>query len=366
MNKPLYLMRLRQDIDDIRNKRTQQFVIVAILMLSLLAVINALTQQSAILYTQVACISVLSMSLFMLRKGFTQAGAYFVVLILVLVISQAMWTGSGLRSSAVLGLPGVLLLCLIMVNKRIFYILWALMVAYMFVLSWATINGYREGTEQIQGYYTLVDYVLIFSTVTFVIRVLGTDLLNLLGRLRMEMHDVNESKLEAEHLANHDNLTGLPNRRMAEHYFVEMLENSKKEKAGVALVFVDVDNFKFINDSHGHQHGDDLLKHLGDTISGELRRSDRLVRIAGDEFLILLPGVDKERDVENILDKINQSVHKPVTIDGETLFPALSMGIALAPAQGEDFRKLMICADKAMYKAKADGRNRYYFYSASA
>jgi diguanylate cyclase len=142
-----------------------------------------------------------------------------------------------------------------------------------------------------------------------------------------------------------------------------MLRVSKKEKTSVALVFVDVDNFKIINDSHGHQHGDDLLKYLGETISGQLRRSDRLVRIAGDEFLILLPGIGDAINVESILDKINQTVQNPVTIDGETLIPALSMGVALAPAHGEDFRSLMTRADKAMYKAKANGRKQYCFYT---
>jgi diguanylate cyclase len=363
MSKPINLMRLHDDIEDLRNRRIQQFVIVTILMLSLLAAINIFTQQIAILYSLALAILVLSLSLAMLKKGLTQPAAYLVVSVLFLSIAQAMWAGSGLRSSAMLGFPGVLLLCLIMVGLRAFYILYVAMVLFMIALSWATLNGYRAGLENMQGYFTTVDFVVIFSAVTFVIRVLSTDLLNLLEQLRVGMHDVNQSKLEAEHLANHDNLTGLPNRRMAEHYFREMLRVSKKEKTSVALVFVDVDNFKIINDSHGHQHGDDLLKYLGETISAQLRRSDRLVRIAGDEFLILLPGIGDAINVESILDKINQTVQNPVTIDGETLIPALSMGVALAPAHGEDFRSLMTRADKAMYKAKANGRKQYCFYT---
>lgn len=363
MKKPTSLMRLHDDIEHIRNIRTQHFVIVSILMLSLLALVNTVTQQISILYTLLACIGALGLSLVLLRRGHTAPAAYLVVTILFVGIAQAMWAGSGLRSSAMLGFPGVLLLCLVIIGLRTFYLIYAAMVVFMLALSWATVNGYREGLENMRGYYTTIDFVVIFSAVTFVIRVLGTDLMNMLSRLRMEMQDVNRSKLEAEHLANHDNLTGLPNRRMAEHYFREMLKASEKEQSGVALVFVDVDNFKVINDSHGHQRGDDLLKHLGDTISSQLRRSDRLVRIAGDEFLILLPGVNDQADVVNILDKINRTVQKPVTIDGETFIPALSMGIALAPAQGTDFRNLMTCADKAMYVAKSNGRNQYCFYT---
>jgi diguanylate cyclase len=363
MSKPTNLIRLRDDIENIRNTRIQQFVIVTILTLSLLAVSNVLTQQNTVLYGLTFAIVSLSLSLLMLRKGLTQPAAHLVIVVLFLCIAQAMWEGSGLRSSALLGFPAVLLLCLIMVGLPAFYTLYAAMVLFMVVLSWATLNGYREGLENMRGYFTMLNTIVIFSTVTFVTRVLATDLLSLLRQLRLEMHDVNRSKLEAEHRANHDNLTGLPNRRMAEHYFHEMLRISKQEKTCVALVFVDVDNFKAINDSHGHQHGDDLLKYLGETISSQLRRSDRLVRVAGDEFLILLAGISRQEDVENILKKVNQSVQKPITIDGETLAPALSMGVALAPEHGENFRELMIRADKAMYKAKADGRNRYHFYS---
>ena len=176
------------------------------------------------------------------------------------------------------------------------------------------------------------------------------------------MHDVTRSKLKAEHLANHDNLTGLPNRRMAELYFDELMTSSAQEDTGVGLVFVDIDNFKIINDSHGHHLGDALLRHLGQTINGQLRKSDRLVRIAGDEFLILLPGIVKGQDIEFILDKIYQAVSSPVTLHSETLVPAVSMGVAMAPRHGENFRELLTKADHAMYQAKAAGRNQYQFF----
>jgi diguanylate cyclase len=356
-------MRLRDDIELIRSTRTKQFVIVAIMMMSLLAVINVLTLQTAIFYTLLACLAALIISLPMLRKGHTTAAAYLVVTVLFIGIAHAMWASSGLRSSALIGFPGVLLLCLVIIGLRSFYVAYIAMVLYMIVLSWATINGYREGSENMRGYFTTVDFVVILSGATLIIRVLGADLMNMLNQLQMELQLVTHSKTKAEHLANHDNLTGLPNRRMAEHYFQSMLSHSEVEQAGVAMVFVDVDKFKTINDSHGHQTGDDLLKHLVKTINSQLRHSDRLVRIAGDEFLILLPGIRSQADVKNILDKIYDSVQKPVTISGETLVPALSMGVVMAPAQGEDFRLLMTYADQAMYKAKANGRNQYFFYA---
>lgn len=236
------------------------------------------------------------------------------------------------------------------------------MLVYMSVLVHANVQGWRDSPEGMLSYRWLLDYGVILAAATFVIRVMATDLLALLATLQQEMKEVSESRNAAEHLANHDNLTGLPNRRMAELYFREMLKQSQQEGSGLGMIFVDIDNFKTVNDSYGHQCGDDLLRHIGQSISSQLRKTDRLTRIAGDEFLILLPGVNSAIDIESILQKINKTVRDPVTIDGVTLTPALSMGIALAPVHGTDFRELLQKADTALYKAKAAGRDRYHFF----
>ena len=149
----------------------------------------------------------------------------------------------------------------------------------------------------------MLDFGILLTATTFVMRVLATDLLAMLAALRVEMAEASQSRIAAEHLANHGTLTGLPNRRMAEQYFSDMFDQAMQERSGMALIFMDVDSFKDVNDSHGHQCGDDLLKHIGEVINSQLRRTDRLTRIAGDEFLILPPGVSISHEVEAILRK---------------------------------------------------------------
>lgn len=273
-----------------------------------------------------------------------------------------MWDGSGLRSAAVIAYPAVLLLAMVMVGTRSFYVISASMFLFIVILSVATMNGWRPGTEVTRGYLTMIDHLVVLAGSTFLIRVLASDLLLLLERLRQELVVVEQSKLAAEHLANHDNLTGLPNRRMAEQLFNDVLEQSLADESTLAFVFLDIDNFKQINDSLGHARGDALLQHLTKTISEQLRRSDKLIRIAGDEFLILIGGLHEGANVEPVLNKIVNAVATPVGLDGVSITPSISMGVTLAPEHGTDFASLLHHADVAMYQAKAAGRGRYEFY----
>lgn len=359
---PLQQSRHTDPIHLIRHKRIGQAILVLLLSVSALAVVKLFDEESVVVPILLFTAVFLLLALFLLRKGHAQTAAALTVFVMFICIAQAMWSGAGLRSSALLAFPAVLLFAMIMIGKRPFYIALSAMLVYMLILLYASNNGWRIGGEDATGYRWFWDYAIILLSATFIIRVLATDLLARLDAVHIQVHAATQSRLEAEHLANHDNLTGLPNRRMAEHYFQEVLQLSQQEGTGVGLVFVDVDNFKTVNDSHGHDLGDELLCHLGKTISSQLRKTDRLVRIAGDEFLIMLSGIAKGSDVELILEKIRRAVAKPVTIHDQTIVPALSMGITLAPQDGKDFKDLVKKADHAMYQAKAAGRNRYQFF----
>jgi len=362
MREPIDQSRHTDPIQQIRNKRIGQTIVVLLVSISALSLVNLFDTQSVVVPALLFTIVFLLLALVMLRRGHAQGAAALTVFVLFVCVAQAMWGGAGLRSSALMAYPAVLLFAMIMIGKRTFYTALVLMLVYMVVLLIANNNGWRQGLEDATGYRWLWDYAIILIASAFIIRVLSSDLLALLDALHLRMDDATQSRLKAEHLASHDNLTGLPNRGMAEPYFLELLTLSEQEGSGVGVVFVDVDNFKFINDSHGHHVGDELLRHLGKTIGSQLRKSDRLVRIAGDEFLILLPGISKGQDVEYILKKIYHAVSSPVTLHNATLTPAVSMGVALAPQHGQDFKDLLAKADLAMYQAKAAGRNQYQFF----
>jgi diguanylate cyclase (GGDEF)-like protein/PAS domain S-box-containing protein len=187
-------------------------------------------------------------------------------------------------------------------------------------------------------------------------------------RLRMtivrDVRDRHAAQARIHHLAHHDLLTGLPNRNA----FMEGLEHLMTAASGtsqLALLFIDLDHFKRVNDSLGHLAGDTLLRTLASRITASLRATDLVARFGGDEFMVLLPGVAQHSDVEEVAQKLLQSIAAPVNAEGRPISVAASIGIALFPTDGSTPEALIKHADTAMYLAKARGRAQYRFFDHS-
>jgi len=178
--------------------------------------------------------------------------------------------------------------------------------------------------------------------------------------------DVTERK-EAEktirQLAYHDPLTGLPNRRLFNDRLTLALAQAKRKKQGLAVMFLDLDYFKDVNDELGHNLGDRLLEAVGDRLRGLLRRSDTVARMGGDEFLLMLPEVTRVEDTDRIAQKILEEIRKQFVLDGHPINITTSIGIATCPKDGENADLLVKNADMAMYVAKTCGRNNCQRYS---
>ena len=182
------------------------------------------------------------------------------------------------------------------------------------------------------------------------------------------MRDISERKLMEEriiHMAHHDPLTGLPNRSLLEDRIQQAILHAQRNNRFLTVVFMDLDDFKTINDSLGHRVGDELLKILASRMVHCLRQTDTVVRVGGDEFVIVL--VDQQHNVDVIaptLQRIRDAIMAPVEIDGNTLRVTSSMGLARYPEDGEECETLLMNADAAMYQAKAKGANNYQYYVA--
>ncbi|NMF87945.1 EAL domain-containing protein [Aromatoleum petrolei] len=178
------------------------------------------------------------------------------------------------------------------------------------------------------------------------------------------LNDVTERK-EAEaqlaFLAHHDRLTGLPNRAYFDQRLGQVLAGANRGQ-GFALCFVDLDRFKVINDSLGHGAGDAVLVEVARRIAGVCRGGDTLVRLAGDEFVILIEGAGESGDAAAVAERVLQALSRPVSAAGRDVDVAASLGIALCPDDGRDAETLLRNADAAMYAAKAAGRNTFRFY----
>lgn len=179
-------------------------------------------------------------------------------------------------------------------------------------------------------------------------------------------HDVSEAKAMAqkmEHLAQHDYLTGLPNRMLLNDRLQQAMAYAKRHGTQVAVLFLDLDNFKHINDSLGHSVGDKLLESVSKRLVAQVRHSDTVSRQGGDEFVVLvLEDVHAERTTV-IGEKILRALASPHHIDGNELHITTSIGISLFPTDGDDGEALLKNADTAMYHAKTKGKNKYQFFN---
>ena len=166
-----------------------------------------------------------------------------------------------------------------------------------------------------------------------------------------------------EYLAHHDVLTGLPNRLLTKNNMEQAILMAERENSKVALMFLDLDKFKAINDSFGHVIGDGLLKGVADRLRECLRDIDTLSRQGGDEFLIVLNNVRDTKSITVVAEKILERLAKPFEIDHHELSISLSIGIAVYPDDGKDFDTLLQQSDTAMYQAKESGRNTHRFHT---
>jgi diguanylate cyclase (GGDEF)-like protein len=185
-----------------------------------------------------------------------------------------------------------------------------------------------------------------------------------LERSRLDLLEAQRlAESRAQRLALHDDLTGLPNRAAFMDLVAESVARARGLGSRFAMLFLDLDGFKEINDSLGHDAGDDLLRQVSLRIRACLRQADRLARFGGDEFLVLIDPVRGRREVEAVTRKILRAVATPLKLDGLMATVSASIGIAMFPEDGDDPSRLLKNADAAMYQAKQAGRNALRFYA---
>jgi diguanylate cyclase (GGDEF)-like protein/PAS domain S-box-containing protein len=165
----------------------------------------------------------------------------------------------------------------------------------------------------------------------------------------------------AWHQANHDELTGLPNRRLLVEHARRLLSVALRQRRQAALMVLDLDGFKEINDLFGHAYGDALLRRVAQRLSGVLRDYDVVARTGGDEFVVLLPEIEQMSVAVIVAEKLIAASSESLDVPGRSVRMHASVGVALFPGDGHDFESLMAAADAAMYAAKAAGKNRYQF-----
>ena len=181
------------------------------------------------------------------------------------------------------------------------------------------------------------------------------------------VEDISRRKSAEEALlrmANHDALTGLPNRVLLQDRLAQAIVHAHRAGTQVAVMFIDLDRFKHVNDSLGHDAGDKMIVEIARRLATSLRESDTVARQGGDEFVVVLPDLAGESDAAKVAQKLLDNLFQPLLLCGQEVFPTGSIGIAMYPRDGLDAATLLKCADSAMYQSKGAGGNHYSFYVA--
>jgi diguanylate cyclase (GGDEF)-like protein len=195
---------------------------------------------------------------------------------------------------------------------------------------------------------------------TFIAAIVGSHKTNRRLASDLSVHDANEA---LSHLATHDALTQIPNRRGFQHQLEVSIERTLRIGNALALIFIDLDGFKPVNDKLGHHIGDELLLEVAKRLKGASRGGDIVARIGGDEFVALAEDIRTDNDVLPIATRLLQALQAPFMIEGHTINISASIGIALFPQDGDDADKIIVAADMAMYRAKNAGKNQFCFYA---
>ena len=182
----------------------------------------------------------------------------------------------------------------------------------------------------------------------------------------IDITDLKNSQSRLENLAHYDVLTGLPNRLLLGYRLRQALDDAQRHERLAAVCFLDLDNFKLINDHHGHETGDRLLIDIGRRLRDILRSNDTVARLGGDEFVILLNDLRNQEELDNVLVRLLDGVAHPVRIDALQIVITVSVGVTIYPLDDHDPDTLLRHADQAMYQAKQMGRNRYQLFDPEA
>lgn len=297
------------------------------------------------------------------RKLLTSA--YVLLGSMSLMLCALALTGAGLFDLAILGYPVLFIFAAILGNVGLFMSVLIFVIAQSIFLTWLTLNSIITPHVPILSWPHLVFILVIFIVTGFTVYIMVRDIKGLMHSLQRENIKVQQSQTKIQHLAHHDALTNLPNRFYGEELYWQTLAICEEKQQNLALFFIDLDNFKPINDALGHAAGDELLQRLTHRLTVSLPTGHHLIRFGGDEFLVLAPFTGESDQLRKLATKLIQQCASVFDILQTQVVVSASLGIACAPRDGRDFKQLCRRADIAMYKAKEDGRNTFHFYEDS-
>lgn len=311
-----------------------------------------------------AAIAVLALAIWLARRGRVAQAAHLMLVTLTVAISGLVFLSQGIRDEAVFAYPGILIFASMFGTRRLYLGLVAFVFLVLSGVVAANLLGWHVNPVQPLHWGRLANVLAILAVTAFFAWLMASDLRSALTQAQADNQRILESHARIDVLAHQDSLTGLPNRVLARDRLEQALAMARRNHSATAVLFLDLDNFKTVNDSMGHSSGDLLLCAVARKLVAAVRDSDTVSRQGGDEFLIILGGLTDIEAATTAAVKILEQLSAPFVIAGVEVSTTGSLGIAMFPRDGADADSLLKHADLAMYRAKDAGRNAFRFFDA--
>ncbi|MBK9522606.1 MAG: EAL domain-containing protein [Rhodocyclaceae bacterium] len=307
---------------------------------------------------------VILLTLWLNEKGKTRLASLTLLALITALMSFLTWNSEGLYDTALYAYPGILIVAGLLGGRRQFYGLLIFMLGFVSVIGWLSMTGVHPSTinNDYNDFYRAGDILIILAVTGVSMQLMISDLHVALATAESATALALQTQNSLEYLAHHDSLTGLPNRLLGRDRIEQALNQARRHGERLAVLFVDLDNFKTVNDTLGHDKGDVFLKQVASRLVDAVRQMDIVSRQGGDEFLI---GITNARDADAISTAANHILSKmaePFPVNGVQISLSCSIGIAVFPDDGVSFESLVQLADLSMYQAKESGRNAFRFY----
>ncbi|HEY4079628.1 MAG TPA: EAL domain-containing protein [Burkholderiaceae bacterium] len=281
------------------------------------------------------------------------------------LVTVMVWKNGGVHDSAMLAFPSLLMFACILGRRDLLLKLVAFDAVVIIAVVLSDAKGWHVSTVPSAGLLDMIDPLGVLAATAAVVWMMTADLHRALHSAQQENERVRESQKRIEFIATHDALTGLANRVLARNLLEHIIASAQRRQTKAGLLYLDLDDFKTVNDTLGHSAGDDLLRQVGARLAGALRANDTVCRLGGDEFLVILGELSDAGDAAAAAQTVLEQFAAPFVIDGFGFSSACSIGIALFPDDGADFDGLLKNADTAMYRAKDSGRSAFRFFDAA-
>ena len=346
---------------ELQQRRLRQLVVVLALAMLAIGLVNAFRLPAAMLAVLGAGLGLMALALALQERGRFHLAMPLVLWSTTFVATAIIALGAGLRDVMVLAYPGILMLAAMTVSPRPLLGLGAFMLLALGALAWGELAGvYRPDAGPI-GPWSYVNRVLILGVTALVARSVALDLQAAVRRAEAERERARDSALRLAFLVQHDALTGLPNRLLVQDRFLQAAARARRDGGALAVLVIDLDDFRRVNDSLGHGVGDAVLQRMAERLRAMAGETDTLGRLGADEFVIVSADPLDADALAAYAQRLLDGLASPFERDGLCIACGSSIGIARFPHDGDSFETLLNRAEAALSRAKADGRSAFRF-----